>query len=215
MYTKIKLATAACLCFILSGCFTPKSFVDPSVPKLSYDSLEKRQEPLKLKITAEFQRNSKPLPRADATLKDNTERILRGTGVIVPASDDGAGSIKVTLNNVADMGAAAAKGAGVGLTFGLAGTTVMDAYELTVSVNVNGKTFTHTAIKHAIYTAIGNTSLPPGIEGIPPNVAFERALEQMLLKAIVDMQKSGELAMTPFHINTIPYAMNPLSAIVR
>lgn len=215
MYTKIKIATAACLCFVLSGCFTPRSFVDPSVPKISYDALQKRQEPLKLKVTTEFQRNGKAFPRISVMLKDSTERILRGTGVIVPAGDDSAGTIEVTVNNIADIGAAAAKGAGVGLTFGLAGTTVMDNYELTVSVNINGKTFTRTAIKHAIYSAIGNTSLPPGIEGLPTNVAFERALEQMLLKAIVDMQKSGELAMMPVRVDSIPYAMNRLPSMFR
>jgi hypothetical protein len=217
MHTKIKIIIAACLCFILSGCFPPKSFVDPTVPKLSYDNLKKRQDQLRLKVIAEFQRNGEAFPRLNVSLKDNTERILRGTGVIAPVGDNaaGAGTIEVTVNNLGDIGAAAAKGAGVGLTFGLVGATVTDNYELTVRVNINGKTFTRKSIRHAIHTTIGNARIPPGMEAIPPNVAFERVLEQMLLKAIFDMQQSGELAMMPLRIGAVPYAMNQFSSLSR
>ncbi|MCF3696715.1 hypothetical protein L2E31_25160, partial [Salmonella enterica subsp. enterica serovar Weltevreden] len=52
---------------------------------------------------------------------------------------------------------------------------------------------TRSAIKHAIFTAIGNTSLPEGIEAVPINVAFGRVLEQMLLRALQDLQRSGDL----------------------
>jgi hypothetical protein len=190
----LRIVLAATLsCLPLTGCISSKSFVDPSVPKLSYDDLTKKSEPLKLKLSVEFQRNGVPYPRADSTLKDNTERILRGTGVITPAESQTVGEIKVTVNNIADTGSAAAKGVGTGLTFGLAGSTVMDAYEMTISITANGKTINRTAIKHALYTAIGNTSLPPGIETVPPNVAFGRVLEQMILRALQDMQATGEL----------------------
>lgn len=179
---------------MLAGCISPKSFVDPSVQKVSYDDLTKRVEPLKLKLSVEFQRNGQPYPRVNSVLKDNSERVLRGTGVIVPANDDAAGEVKITVNNIADVGAAAAKGFGTGLTFGLAGSTVMDAYEMTITITANGKTASRSAIKHALYTAIGNTTLPAGVETVPPNVAFERVLEQMILRALQDLQKSGELA---------------------
>lgn len=190
----LRIVLAATLsCLALTGCISSKSFVDPSVQKLSYDDLTKKAEPLKLKLSVEFQRNGVPYPRADSTLKDSTERVLRGTGVITPAESQTVGEIKVTVNNIADTGSAAAKGFGTGLTFGLAGSTVMDAYEMTISITANGKTINRTAIKHALFTAIGNTSLPPGIETVPPNVAFGRVLEQMILRALQDMQAAGEL----------------------
>jgi hypothetical protein len=190
----LRIVLAATLsCLALTGCISSKSFVDPSVQKLSYDDLTKKAEPLKLKLSVEFQRNGVPYPRADSTLKDNTERVLRGTGVITPAESQTVGEIKVTVNNIADTGSAAAKGFGTGLTFGLAGSTVMDAYEMTISITANGKTINRTAIKHALFTAIGNTSLPPGIESVPPNVGFGRVLEQMILRALQDMQAAGEL----------------------
>jgi hypothetical protein len=180
-------------CFAISGCIAPKSFVDPSVQKVSYEQVKKTSEPLRLKLIVEFQRNGEHLPKADSTLKDNTERILRGTGVIIPVEERSVGEIHVTVNNTGDTGSAAAKGIGTGLTLGLVGSTVMDAYELTLSISVNGQTTTKSQIKHAMYTAIGNTTLPPEVETVPINVGFQRVLEQMILRALIEMQQDGSL----------------------
>lgn len=178
----------------VGGCMSPKSFVDPTYPKISYDQLAKRQSPLRLNVVVEFQRNGEPFPKADSTLRDNTERVLRGSGVIVPVSDRGEGEIRVVVNNIADRGAAAAKGFGTGLTLGLAGTTVTDAYEMSVAITANGKTVRRAAIKHALHTAIGNTTIPEGLETMPPQAAFERVLEQMILRVLHDIQGKGELS---------------------
>jgi hypothetical protein len=185
--------TLVLVCLALTGCISPKSFMDPSVAKVSYEQIEKPSEPMRLILIVEFQRNGVHVPKADPTLKDNTERILRGTGVIVPVENQEIGEIKVTVNNTGDLGSAAAKGLGTGLTFGLVGSTVMDAYEMTVTISTREKTTTKREIKHAMYTAIGNTTLPPEIETVPINVGFERVLEQMLLRAILEMQKDGDL----------------------
>ena len=57
----IRTLVAVVLCSsALIGCVSPRSFVDPSVPKLSYEDLRKRAEPLKLKVDVEFQRNGQP-----------------------------------------------------------------------------------------------------------------------------------------------------------
>jgi hypothetical protein len=175
----------------LAGCISPKSFVDPSYPKVSYDELQKRPSPLKLSLTSQFQRNGEPFPRADPTLKDNTERVLRASGVILPVVDGAEGQIRVVVNNVADASAAAAKGFGTGLTFGLVGSTVTDAYEMSVTITVGTKTFTRTAVKHAFHTAVGNTSTPAGLETVPPNVAFERVLEQLIIRVLKEYQLSA------------------------
>ena len=49
------------------------------------------------------------------------ERILRSTGLIVPAAEKAVGDIRITVNNFGDTQDAIAKGIGTGLTFGLAG----------------------------------------------------------------------------------------------
>jgi len=178
---------------LLTGCVSTKSFVDPTFAKVSYGDLTKRSAPLRLRLTVEFQRNGQPLPRADATLRDNAERVLFDSGLIAPVDDEGEGEIRIVMNNIADMRDAAAKGLGAELTFGLAGSTVTDAYEMWVSITVHGKTIGRTAFKHALHTAIGHVNTPPGLEGVSPNVAFGRVTEQLLLRVLQDMQQSGEL----------------------
>jgi hypothetical protein len=182
----------------LMGCVSPKTFVDPSVPKVSYEDIERRAEPLRLTLAVEFQRNGQPFPKVDSQLKDKAERLLRATGLIVPTDEQPVGDIKIIVNNIGDIGAAAATGFGTGLTFGLVGSTVMDSYEMTISITVNGKTVTRTAIRHALYTAIGNATLPPGVEIVPTNVAFDRVIEQMLLRGLHDMQKADELVVSRY-----------------
>jgi hypothetical protein len=179
----------------VSACASPKSFVDPTYPKLTYDEIQKQPAPLKLSLSTQFQRNGEPFPRADPTLKDNTERVLRASGVVTPTTDGAEGQIRIVVNNIADTGAAAAKGFGTGLTFGLVGTTVADAYEMSVTITVGTKTFSRTAVKHAFHTAIGNTSTPAGVETVAPNVAFERVLEQMILRVLKEYQTSPEFSL--------------------
>ncbi len=214
MFKKFYLVTLLVLFSLgLTGCVSPKSFVDPTYPKVSYDDVKKRPAPWRLKLSAEFQRNGEHFPKADSTLRDTSERVLRASGVIIPVSNDGEGEIKIVMNNIADMGAAVAKGFGTGLTFGLVGTTVTDAYEMTISITTNGKTIERTAIKHALHSAIGNTPTPEGLETMPPNVAFERVLEQMILRALRDMQDTGELTHfnSPSHIFSIAPGNQPAS----
>jgi hypothetical protein len=189
-FLMVLLAGAA----LLSGCVSQKSFVDPTYPKVAYDEVKKRPAPLNLALTVEFQRNGEHRPGADSTLKNKTERVLQASGVIAPVAEGGVGTIKVVMNNIADRGAAIGKGIGTGLTFGLVGTMATDLYEMSVTITRNGKTVSRTGIKHALHTAIGNASIPEGTETMPTSAAFERVLEQMLLRVLKDMQQSGQLA---------------------
>lgn len=96
-------ATLALLGLLLTGCISPKTFIDPTFPKVSYEDIKKRDEPLLLKLVVEFQRNGTAYPRADGTLKENAERVLRTSGVVTPLNDAGSGEIKIVMNNIADM----------------------------------------------------------------------------------------------------------------
>ena len=179
----------------LSGCVSAsRAVVDPSFPKVSYNDLRKLDQPLQLKLSTEFQRNGQPFPQADSTLRDTAERVLRATGLIQPATEGKDGEIRIVVNNIADMGNARAKGIGTGLTFGALGTTVTDAYSMNVKIiKAGGETFQKDGIKHSLHTAIGNTSLPAGLEVLPPGTAFGRVVEQMLIKALKDLQETSNL----------------------
>ena len=184
----MKLVAIIATSLLLTGCNSTKSFVDPGYPKTTYEQIQRKPTPLKLELSTQFQRNGQPFPRADPTLKDNVERILRASGAVTPVNAGADGKIRVVVNNIADMGAAAGKGFGTGLTFGLVGSTVTDAYEMSVVITVGTDTFSRTSIRHAIHTTIGNATVPAGLEAVPAQVAFERVVEQMLLRALQDYQ---------------------------
>ncbi len=202
VFRTFKVALALAFCLAATACVSPKSFVDPSYPKVAYDEIKRPQQPLKIALTSQFQRNGAPLPAADSTLKDNSERVIRASGLMVPVSEGADGTVHIVVNNIADTGAAAAKGLGTGLTFGLVGTTVTDAYEMTVTINIGGKSFTRSAVRHAFHTAVGNTSTPAGLEVVPPGVAFQRVFEQMLLRVLKEYQVSPEYSHVPASTRT-------------
>lgn len=183
-----RLISLSILAMLLMGCLGPKSYLDPSAPKVNYSDLKKANDPVSLRLVTVFERNGEAYPKADATLRDNSSRVLRATGLIDPDGANSVGTIKITVNNIADVGAARAKGFGTGLTFGAIGTTVTDNYELTMVIDMNNKTITKSGIKNSIATAIGNTPIPAGAEVLTPSLAFQKVLEQMILQALKEVQ---------------------------
>jgi hypothetical protein len=103
--------------------------------------------------------------------------------------------LSFVLNNVADTGAAAGKGFGTGLTFGLAGSHVTDGYEMTVRLT-QGTTITERAYSHAILSTIGNASGPPGLTPVSLGAAFNQVVDDLVLNAIKDLQAAGMLPPT-------------------
>lgn len=187
------LALLVLIGFSLAGCVAPRSFVDPGFQAVSYEDVVRRDPPLRLQLVTEFQRNGKHLPKADPILRDNAERILRASGVIVPVSGGEDGEISIVVNNLGSLAGAFGKGFSTGLTFGLAGNTVTDGYEMAVSITLDGRTIERTGVRHALHTLVGRGSPPDGLETMPLQAGFERVLEQMLLGVLHDMQHQGEL----------------------
>ncbi len=194
---KLNVLLVICVLFLLAGCISPKSYLDPSQPKIGYTDLTRPSKPIPLKLTTEFQRNGEPNPKANATLLDGSSRILRASGMIEPDGQNSVGSMHITVNNVADIATAATKGFGTGLTFGLIGSTVSDNYELTMQITINDKTITKAGIRNGIATAIGNTSTPAGVETFTPSLAFQKVLEQMILEALKQIQSDNSLSNSP------------------
>jgi hypothetical protein len=199
MKTTIRLLAAAAAALSLSGCISTKSFIDPTMPRVGYDDVKRAGEPLRLRLVVQFQRNGAPFPGADPTLRENAERVLLASGVIVP-DPQAAGEIRVVVNNIADLAQARRRGFGTGASLGIAGNTVTDAYEMSVTISRGGKVAQREGIKHALHTAIGNVSLPPNLETTDLANGFARVFEQMMLRALTDLQRSGELSYSsPFH----------------
>ena len=192
------LLLAFCV-FTLFGCVTTKTYVDPSFAEAGYDDIKLVTNRYDCRIEIEFQRNGERLEKADKEVRNHVERTLRATGVINPSMEDIAVSIKVIVNNIADLGEATAKGFGTGLTFGAAGSLVTDYYEITISFSDGKGTELTENYKHALHTTIGNKGAPvEGVEPTTPSDGFGTVVEQVLLNFIKDMQSKGLLSLTHF-----------------
>ena len=180
----------------LAGCGVrppAKSFLGASYPQVNYREIQPRAAPLRLNLAVEFQRNGEPFPKGDVPLRDYANRILVNSGVILPVEEGGEGEIRIVLNNIADAETVAVETARRGLPLWMLGKTITDAYEMSVFLTTRGRSASWTGIKHAVHTAIGNMAVPEDVQSFPQNQAFAKVLEQMLLRALKDMQRSGEL----------------------
>ncbi len=189
---KLLIPTLAVL--FMTGCISSKSYVDPSFGKATYDDIQKVETQHAMLVDIEFQRNGEAFPDANAEVRSHVERTLRASGVITPALDGTPKRIKVTVNNVADLGEAAAKGFGTGLTFGAVGTLVTDYYEVSITYTDEDGELTTKEYKHALHTTIGNKGAPfENAEPMSPASAFGVIVEQVLLNFIQEMQQEGKL----------------------
>jgi hypothetical protein len=186
----------------LGGCASPPtaSFLGASFPKVEYKDVRKSAKPPRLRLAVEFQRNGAHFPKGDVPLRDYAAAILNDTGVmsisdvITESEEQEQGEVRIVLNNIADSGTIAAETSRSPLPLWMVGKTITDAYEMSLFITAGGKTVSRTGIHQAIHTAIGNMVVPSGIESFPHNKAFGKMLEQMILKALVDLQKGGGLA---------------------
>jgi uncharacterized lipoprotein YajG len=188
---------------VLAGCITPQSYVDPSFSKVTYEDVKLVQNKYSSNVIVEFQRNGELFEKANQEVRNHVERTLRATGVIVPSTENSAVTLKVVVNNIADLGEAAAKGFGTGLTFGAAGSLVTDYYEVSISYTDNsGKELTK-KYKHALHTTIGNKKAPfENVHPTSPADAFGSVVEQVILNFITEMQNDGLLTFS-FKFNKI------------
>lgn len=179
---------------ILSGCISPKSYVNPRFGGTSYNDIKTVTNKYDAKIEVEFQRNGEEFKSAKQEVRNYVERALRATGVITPVLDNSKISLKITVNNIADIAEATMKGFGTGLTFGASGTTVSDYYEVTVIyIDHNGEEYTK-KYKHELVTTVGNSSAP--FENVLPTTladGFGTIVEQVMLNFIKEMQIEGKL----------------------
>ena len=191
---KIRPFVLICYSVMLQGCISVHSYVDPQYHHASYADLARVEPPYALSIKVEYQLNGKDRPKAVASLLDHVQRSLRASGVVVPYEGKGAadGELSVVVNDVGDVGAAAAKGFGTGLTFGLVGSHVSDNYEITVRLT-QPDGVTEQKYHHAILSTVGNASGPPGLKAVPPGVAMNQVADDIVLNFLKDMQASGKL----------------------
>ena len=181
--------------FLGIGCIAPKSYVDPTLPKVEASAI-KREDPKVVAVEVQFFRKGERLPKVDSRLLDQVRLNLLASGAVkevLTTADPSKLQLKVAMDNVGDTGTAIAKGFGTGLTFGLVGSMVTDGYVFTVTVQRPGQPAVQKTYKHAIHTTIGNKKGPEGLEPLSPSQAFERVVAGLVFNLVKDLQTEGTL----------------------
>jgi hypothetical protein len=188
----LRIALMLATVLTLSGCLTTQSYIDPKLHDLSWTVVKAPAQKHAVALSTEFYRNGQRMARADKQAQGAVERALDHSGVFA-RSVAAPATMKVKIDNLANMAEAMKKGFGTGLTFGAAGSTVTDGYEITIDYTENGQTVTKT-YQHAIHNTIGNA--PPVTSATPmaPVQAFDQVVEDAIMHFVRDMQNEGKLA---------------------
>ncbi|MFP3568504.1 hypothetical protein [Paraburkholderia sp. SIMBA_030] len=193
----IALAGASSLALSLSACMTPHSYVDQSLGDPHYADLKKPASPQPIQLLVEFQTKGVANARVTETVRPHVYEQVSQSGLFSQVSYDPVSSgrkLSVSINNVALTDNVAAKGFGVGLTFGLVGTMITDGYICSVSYIEPGHDAVTKVVKHAIYTTIGNASGPAGLQPMPIQQASDTMLRQIVAKSLEEIDQSSDIA---------------------
>ncbi len=191
------LAGATIVSLSLSACMTPHSYVDGSLGEPHYADLKKPAAPQPVQLLVEFQTKGVTNARATDFARSRVYEQVSQSGLFSQVSYEPVSSgrkLLISINNVPLTDNLAAKGFGVGLTFGLVGTMVADGYECTTTYVEPGHDAVTKVVKHALYATIGNASGPEGLKSMPIQQASETVLRQMIGKSLEELDQTTDIA---------------------
>lgn len=191
------LIGAASLALSLSACMTPHSYVDAKLGDTDYATLKKSAATQPVQLLVEFQTKGVPNARATDYVRSHVFEQVVQSGLFSQVSYDPVPSgrkLSVQINNVPLTDNLAAKGFGVGLTFGAIGTMVTDGYECTASYVEPGHEPITKVVKHVLYTTIGNASGPEGLQSMPLQQASDKVLRQIVGRSLAELDQSTDIA---------------------
>jgi hypothetical protein len=182
----------------LSGCITPRMYVDKTLGDVPAAERAVVAEKRPVQLLFQFQRDGKPNPQATNYLSKKVTELVSTSGLFSQVSStpvQGGALLSVTLNNLTEADAAS-KGFATGLTLGLAGTSVVDSYVGTVSyAGGTGASPVSKERKHQLYTLVGTGDAPAS--GLPVKNAEEGVnmiVKQMLDHLLNDLAKDPAFA---------------------
>lgn len=196
MKTLVKMGFASLAAMGLSACtIATRAYVDPAYHQASSRQLHPLTPPIPLKVTVQFQTNSKPTPAADAELQHQLEQALTASGAFAPTTeaDASAAALNVVVNDSSNLEDAHHRGFHTGFTLGSSGSMIDDDYEFTVSYrNATGGDY-QAVYKHAIHTTFGEINGPAG--GTPTTTAdaFHQVVADVVMNFVRDLQNKGLL----------------------
>jgi len=191
------VATCLMLMVAVTGCFSVKSYVDPTLPKVGDGDLLSRSERRPVALLVAFHRNGEPSSAGTSTATKSVRGVVEKSNLfsaLVDQPKDGVNELKIVLDNVADTGDAAGKGALTGLTFGAKGSHVTDGYIMTATFRAPGKQAVTKVYRHAIHTTIGDADAPAGLAAEESTMAaFDKVVEGLVLNLLLDLQKDEQI----------------------
>jgi hypothetical protein len=167
---------AVVLALATTGCLAAKSYVDPTLGRTSYSDFQPQGR-------AKAGRASSRIPDEGKAEPSEVE----------PPERQGIDRLEIVMDNFGDAGAAVAKGIGTGLTLGLAGSTVTDGYVFLATYTPLGKAPVTKEYRHAIHSTVGVKAGPPGLEPMSVQAAFDRVLEELVLRLLLDLRVGEHL----------------------
>lgn len=191
----MKITSLFILPFVLltSACISVQTYTSSEHQKYHNSDLKTPSHPYPIQLKTEFFRNGKPIPAASAELSQAAKAALQNTKIAV-VQHQAENTLKISGNNIADIGQAVGQGFKTGLTMGLSGSTVQDYYQFTCSYLNKNQVLLSETYPHAIVSNIGNKAPPPGLTyrgNIP--AAFNTVVSDIVVNCLGDIQKNGYL----------------------
>ena len=183
------LALALGLFMGCTGCVAV--YVDPHYRSAGFRDVSASSNACQVAVQAEYQINGKHDKSGDADVRKSVLKVLKASKVFDPLEVTNApvtGTLRVTLNDTGNMGAAFGKGFVTGLTFGLVGSEVEDHYFVTINyVPASGSAFTR-KYEHSLHATVGLHAAPQGMERVPLKAAGDAVVEDVMLNFLRDWQ---------------------------
>jgi hypothetical protein len=175
------------------------TYVDPQFRKAGLGDVKAPAKKYSTVVSVEFLRDGNRRDEVDGTLKAAVEKAMVASGVMLPSLQKGDIAIKVVVNNITNSTSSFWKSFGTGLTLGLVGSTVTDAYVATITMTYAKGEIIKKEYKHALHTTVGAKSAPvENSQPTTPAAGFDKVMEDIMLNFISEMQAQQMLTMNDY-----------------
>lgn len=188
----------AAAAFMVSGCLSMRSFVDPTLGDVSSAQRVAIADPRPVQLIFEFRTQGAANARATNMLREQVTENVRSTGAFSEVSTSpvaGGALLAITVDNIPEEGAAQA-GFATGLTFGLAGSSVSDFYVATARYSGgSGSAPLNVEKRHALHSLIGNAEAPANmVQAENPEAGVRTVIRQLVDHLVFDLARQPGFA---------------------
>ncbi|MGB5963981.1 MAG: hypothetical protein WBG65_00440 [Sulfurimonadaceae bacterium] len=176
--------------FSISGC-APKAYVVTKNDSLLDMNNQQDIRELNVSLETRMFRNGERMEGSDKVLFPYVQNSLAQTKFINDVNESSR-TLIVSVDNIASMGGAVAKGLVTGLTLFIVGSSITDEFNITVELYEDNQSIHTTSYSNKIDSTIGLIVSAPTdeVEPIQINSAYQRILGDAISKFIQEYLKS-------------------------